>query len=280
MYFIEVVRLFALISCACMPSPCHGFGISACFPSRIHHQSIGTITSQSVGFVGKGGFRGTSRRRRSCNADTTMELSRGPEKMEEVTLRSGRVLKLPVLSGRDKLVLKTGKRVQMQERSGNAGSGFVVLDVFAHPDVVYETLSQFKSYPSLIPTVRSAYIYGSNSDGTRAEFSLSRFKLRVNVVHNVNRDDGTIDFSLDRGRQNLVMKQAEGTWFLQAPPDRPEGYCRIWLRADIIASRMIPPLILEYAASRALPRATEWLLTHNWKDNVQFSPKRLPMPDV
>ena len=41
-----------------------------------------------------------------------------------------------------------------------------------------------------------------------------------------------------------------------------EGHARVWLYANVVASRLLPGTIVDYAASRALPRATEWLLTY------------------
>ena len=113
----------------------------------------------------------------------------------------------------------------------------------------------------MISTVREVNIYNSTEAGSHAEFSLSKFRLKVNVVHTLYPDDQLIRFTLDRSRPNLVMKEAEGFWFIQAPADRPPGYSRVWLSANIVVSRVVPTLLVDYAASRALPRATTWLHT-------------------
>ena len=56
-----------------------------------------------------------------------------------------------------------------------------------------------------------------------------------------------------------MFEEAEGFWHVQVPTDRPQGYCRVYLMANVVATAMMPSLILDYAASRALPRATKWL---------------------
>ena len=59
-------------------------------------------------------------------------------------------------------------------------------------------------------------------------------------------------------RPNLVLRQADGFWYVEKIIDRP-GYSRVWLSASVVASRLIPTIIVDYAAMRALPRATSWL---------------------
>ena len=171
-------------------------------------------------------------------------------------------LNLPHLTRQDKLELAAGERIQLQYREGRSGRGLVVLDVPASPETVFNTLSLFDRYESLIPTVRSVNIYNSEDDDasvSHAEFSLSKFRLKVNVVHTICPEDQIIKFTLDRNRPNLVMREADGFWLVQAPADRPPGYSRVWLSANIVVSRVVPTMLVDYAAARALPRATTWL---------------------
>lgn len=95
----------------------------------------------------------------------------------------------------------------------------------------------------------------------QAEFSLSKFCLKVNVMHTVLREQRLIKFGLDASRPNPVLRQAEGFWYVHAPNDRPNnsGWSRVYLSTNIVVSRMIPSIIVDYAAARALPRATTWL---------------------
>lgn len=41
-----------------------------------------------------------------------------------------------------------------------------------------------------------------------------------------------------------------------------EDYSRVWLYANLVVSKLVPTFIVEYAAARALPRATEWLQSY------------------
>lgn len=71
-----------------------------------------------------------------------------------------------------------------------------------------------------------------------------------------------IRFQLDPTRPNLVMRIADGFWFTETVPSMDESSTprtRVWLSANIMASRLVPSLVVDYAAYKALPRATTWL---------------------
>ena len=55
-----------------------------------------------------------------------------------------------------------------------------------------------------------------------------------------------------------VLREATGFFFVESPPDRP-GYSRVWLCAEVDVNRFVPGVIVDYAAGRALPRASNWL---------------------
>jgi hypothetical protein len=129
---------------------------------------------------------------------------------------------LPQLNSQQKRMVKGGERVQEQSDMGREGSGFVVWDVKAPVDVVWDCLLDFHSYPETIPTVRGVtmytnthltsdyrsetaipYNYNYNDDNnddasssgktailqhgipsvTRASFTLSKFRLNIAAIH-------------------------------------------------------------------------------------------------
>jgi len=59
------------------------------------------------------------------------------------------------------------------------------VDVAAPPDYVFEALTRFDRYMDMIPTVKEVKIFSSNPHNTLAEFSLSKFRLKVNVMHSI-----------------------------------------------------------------------------------------------
>ena len=193
----------------------------------------------------------------------------------------------PNLSPEQKKQVMRGERVQFQDDMGRAGSGFVVWDVKAPASVVWDCLLDFQSYPQTIPTVREVVMYTNThlkedyraekpldfEDGTaaickhgipsvtRAQFSLSKFRLKIAAVHKYrpHSNGDYMIFTLDPASRNMVLKYAKGIWHTQSNPDGKEGYTRVWLLCELSVSRLLPQWIVDYAAARAMPRATTWL---------------------
>ena len=123
----------------------------------------------------------------------------------------------------------------------------MVLDVKAPPDVVWECLLDFQSYPETIPTVREVTMYTNThlsgdyrsekpvafEDGTmatlahgipsvtRAAFTLSKFRLKIAAIHRYTPHPvgDYMVFTLDPACTNLVLKDAKGIWHTQSNPD-------------------------------------------------------------
>lgn len=194
--------------------------------------------------------------------------------------------KLPNLSADQKIKLVNGERIQEQSRMGREGSGYVVLDVEAPPYVVWECLLDFESYPELIPTVKSMQLYTSTKLNTgfssekpvlpgtgretrhygtpsitRAAFILSKFRFNIAAIHRYtpHPQGDYMVFTLDPSCTNVVLKGAKGTWYTEENPDGREGFTRVYLLAGLQISRALPKFIVDYAAERAMPRATKWL---------------------
>jgi ribosome-associated toxin RatA of RatAB toxin-antitoxin module len=166
---------------------------------------------------------------------------------------------LPYLNTQDKMILAAGEMIEKQERNGLRGTGLVIVDIQSSPDVVFDTLTRFAMYQEMIPIVRSSKIISSDGVNSVVEFVVSQFLLRVNVIHTVVKHQRLVKFTLDTNRANPVFREAEGFWHVQIPADRPEGYCRVYLSAQILTHKFVPTLIIDYAAARALPEATKWL---------------------
>lgn len=193
---------------------------------------------------------------------------------------------LPKLTMAQKKSLRNNERIEEQSKMGRDGSGYVVLDVKAPPYVVWECLLDFESYTETIPTVRDVTLYTSQhlksgyhkekpvSNGdqlcrhygtpcvTRAAFVLSKFRLNIAAIHNYrpHPEGDYMVFTLDPECTNMVLRSAKGVWHTQSNPDgRGEEYTRVWLLCELSVSKLLPSFIVDYAARRAMPRATTWL---------------------
>jgi len=176
---------------------------------------------------------------------------------------------LPNLSREQINQVNAGKRVQFQNDMGREGSGFVVVDVKAPPEAVWDCLLDFESYPETIPTVRSVDMksrsvpdlkHGKASE-TRASFSLSKFRLNVAAIHKYrpHPEGDYMVFTLDPSCTNMVLQKAKGVWYTQKDVDGREGITRVWLLCELKVSNLLPIWIVDYAARKAMPRATTWL---------------------
>lgn len=172
------------------------------------------------------------------------------------------LLHLPALTSVDVEELQRGQQVQKQVREGAEGWGFVVVDINAPADVVFDLLQDFRSYPDMIPVVRDAEVVSRTSiDGlinARCKYKISKFFLSISAVHEVDTHLKLVRFGLDPAEAGLVLREATGLWYVE--PCAPEdGGCRVWFRASIKASALVPQWLLDYAAERALRKATKWL---------------------
>lgn len=176
---------------------------------------------------------------------------------------------LPKLTPEQTRQVNAGERVQFQSDMKREGSGFVVVDVKAPARVVWDCLLDFESYPETIPTVRSVEISKKDVSNlkngvpseTSAAFSLSKFRLRVAAIHKYRPHplgDHMI-FTLDPSCTNLVLQKAKGVWYTEENVDGREGITRVWLLCELKVSNMLPMWIVDYAAKKAMPRATSWL---------------------
>ena len=183
----------------------------------------------------------------SPEAEKTLPGVNDPQEEEPIVTAEPPPFDLPKLTDEQQRQLDMGERVQFQNDMGREGSGFVVLDVKAPPDVVWECLLDFQSYPETIPTVREVTMYTNThlsgdyrsekpvafEDGTmatlahgvpsttRAAFTLSKFRLKIAAIHRYtpHPDGDYMVFTLDPACTNLVLKAAKGVWHTQSNPD-------------------------------------------------------------
>ncbi len=169
---------------------------------------------------------------------------------------------LPRLTSTELQQLHQGERVQRQSRVGPVGHGLVVMDVKADIATVLAVLSDVQRYPQRIGTVREAVVHpGGSRNLCKARFKLSRFKLDVQVELYLSKKRNMLEFRLDKnaGMQGAVFDEARGYWYLEACPEREAGWTRVWLNARVQCSPLLPSGVVDYAATKALPRATTWL---------------------
>jgi len=188
--------------------------------------------------------------------------------LEEASqMTSRKELRVPVLTEEELQRLKDGERVERQQvEEGGIGSGYVAVDVDAPSRVVMDCLADFAGYAEMIPTVRDVRVHarGLRDDGetwARCTYQLSKFRLEVGVVQSVDKRQNVVRFDIDPKAGGMVLKKASGFWLVEQLPG-DSNRCRVWLGVDVVACKLLPCWLIDYAAKRALPRATAWLKPH------------------
>lgn len=179
---------------------------------------------------------------------------------------------LPELTEEDRKEIAAGNQVRKQEREGNQGWGFVVGDVDAPPSLVLDVLSAFEDYADVIPVVRKAEVTSRSvspegHDTAKCDYKISKFWLNVSALQSVTPDDGLVHFELDPSATGCILQEATGFWKV-APVPGGVG-TRVWLCVSLRACKWLPTRLVDYAAERALRRATQWLKPHverAWRD--------------
>lgn len=170
---------------------------------------------------------------------------------------------LPELTQAERHQLCRGSTVQKQERNGRVGQGWAAVDVDAPPSVVFRWLASFESYADMIPVVRDARVHSRSRrpDGTttaRCNYKVSKFWINIPAVHTVDESAGLVRFGLDRSTARSAVREADGFWHVSESSTTP-GHSRVWLYVGLTASAWLPSWLVDYAAERALRRATGWL---------------------
>ena len=167
---------------------------------------------------------------------------------------------LPSLTEEDLVELQKGGRVQRQTRDGRVGTGMVVVDVDADLSTVFAVLTDIDRYPERISTVRAAVTYQRGEKLLKTQFQISKFRLQINTELRCAWEDNMLEFNMDPERPAPFLEDVRGFWFLEdVRPTADSPRTRIWLVADLACSSLLPTTIIDYAAARALPRATSWL---------------------
>lgn len=165
--------------------------------------------------------------------------------------------------------LKLGLPVRKQQREGNEGSGLFVVDVQAPAADVYARLQDFDLYLDMIPSIRRSVVRrrSTGADGrsrVTVDLTVSKFNMEMPVVHTMEPDARKILFSLDKRSwrcklSSLVLNEMHGFWHVADAPNRGEGWCRVWLRANVAVSAAVPRAFVDYIAAKVLRKATDWL---------------------
>eukprot|EP00929_Paragymnodinium_shiwhaense_P063762 TRINITY_DN31890_c0_g1_i2.p1 TRINITY_DN31890_c0_g1~~TRINITY_DN31890_c0_g1_i2.p1 ORF type:complete len:415 (+),score=54.77 TRINITY_DN31890_c0_g1_i2:117-1361(+) len=190
----------------------------------------------------------------------------------EKALRDGNFLScpLPALTAADQQLLAAGDIVRRQERKQenghSTGRGLFVADVDAPPSVVLGCLQDFENYSRMIPVVRHVEVTSRVTEDPAkgcfqawCDYKVSKFFLPFCVNHSVKLQEGSVDFKLHPSNVGLLLRKAVGKWIVRPAPGGDPNRTRVYFTVRLRASWLCPHWLVEYAAGRAMKRATSWL---------------------
>ena len=179
---------------------------------------------------------------------------------------------LPQLDDDEERLLRSGERLQWQQppSAGGVGSGFIVRELTADANHIWQAVSAFGRYDELIKTVRTVTPYDDDgpldtaaaaalaADATwcRYTFIVSRIRLRLDVRFSVDTAQRCAMWQLDK--QSWVLQDSTGYWRVEQCADRP-NVVRVWFCVSVKLSKRVPGFVVRLVSRLGLDKATRWL---------------------
>lgn len=168
--------------------------------------------------------------------------------------------------------LDQGTAVMRQIEGSAGGRGMAVFRVNASPDVVWETINDFASYPKWIDSVKTCEVYKREGGLIDVHFKLSSFPVSVEYyIHHdfdLARRWGT--WTLDYGR-NSDLDDSVGFWRVNAVDGNP-NQSLVEYSVDITLKGFVPGFIRTIVVDKGLREATTWVKVQSEKKQPGTKP--------
>eukprot|EP00968_Pinguiococcus_pyrenoidosus_P011027 scaffold878_cov271-Pinguiococcus_pyrenoidosus.AAC.30 len=136
------------------------------------------------------------------------------------------------LTSSEEGVLARGGSVQKQVRDGSGGRGFVVQDIAAPPQVVWDRILDFPHYPKMVPNLKKCSVYVSkNKSPQTLKVAMAVSVVGVSFTYYIDhkvyagpKGTGVITWTLDYDRKS-ELDESVGYWHVAAHPSKP-GWTR------------------------------------------------------
>ena len=147
--------------------------------------------------------------------------------------------------------------VQRKDRRGRGGQCVHVVETDASLNEVWKQLRNVDGWADLMRGIKTSKTREWLDETTRVcHFSVTKFRLPCDLVlaeETDSRGAQVLRFDLDRA--SPAVKRCSGAWVVE----RVDGKTRVSLAASIEATRVVPGMIVDMVATKALGRATAWL---------------------
>ena len=163
----------------------------------------------------------------------------------------------PLLTRTEQLRLAKDGEVQRKDRRGRGGQCVHVVETDAPLDDVWQRLRNVDGWADLMRGIKTSKTREWLDETTRTcHFSVTKFRLPCDLVLAEETDArGAQVLRFDLDRASPAVKRCSGAWVVE----RVDGKTRVSLAASIEATRVVPGMIVDMVATKALGRATAWL---------------------
>lgn len=163
----------------------------------------------------------------------------------------------PRLTRTEQLWLARDGEVRRQDRRGRGGQCVHVVETHLSEDDVWRQLRDVDRWSDLMRGMRSSETTEWIDETTRvARFSVTKFRLPCELVIAEESDPrGAQVLRFELGRPSPAVRRCKGAWVVE----RKGAKTRVSLAASIEATRVLPGVVVDMIATKALGRATSWL---------------------
>lgn len=168
------------------------------------------------------------------------------------------------LSVEEQGTLDQGEVVLQQQQGEDAGWGLAVQYIEAPPDVVWDTILGYDSYPDRVDNVRSTEIYKRQGPSFWLDMQCSTagIKYGLYTINHVHKDAGWMAWDLDRERKSDVFDMI-GYWRVeQVRADPPRTRLDYFTQMKI---RGVPKFLMRHLTGGALEDGTAWVKEYSEK---------------
>jgi len=168
----------------------------------------------------------------------------------------------PPLTGTERRRLERAGEVQRKSRRGRAGECLQVVETPLSPEACWDKIADVGAWAGLLRGVRASSVDAVLPDGTiRASFLFTKLRLPATLLLRADRctvfpDRCVLRFELDPASPSCAVKRCTGKWVVERAPT---GAARVSLMADIQATRLVPGMVVDLVAEKALDRAVAWI---------------------
>ncbi|MDP8225111.1 MAG: hypothetical protein P9L99_17250 [Candidatus Lernaella stagnicola] len=141
-----------------------------------------------------------------------------------------------------------------KDAEGKVSGGGLAVGYFKAPkDKIIDTILKYEDYPQFMPQVSETEVnHSGNEHNVKFTIKVFLFTIRYYMTHTVDREAGTVRFTLDKSKENDIVG-TDGYWALKP---YKEGFL-VYYYADVDTGLKVPSKVQEFLTKRSLPKVVK-----------------------